>query len=171
MPHKNIEFKARSEDIEASEKKLLTLNPRFAGTDFQTDTYFRAPKGRLKLREGNIENALIHYERPNTAKAKLSEVMLYRHTPDENLKAILEAQLGILTVVKKERRIYFIDNVKFHFDRVEGLGTFIETEAIDKDGSIEQAKLQKQCDYYFDFFDLSESQLVKESYSDMMLKC
>lgn len=169
MAHKNIEFKAKVSNIEALEKMLLKLAPKYIGTDRQTDTYYNANRGRLKLREGHIENALIHYERPNTADAKLSEILLYKHSPDKNLKAILEAQFGILTIVKKERKIYFIENVKFHFDRVEQLGTFIETEAIDETGNISIEKLQAQCDYYFDFFELSQEQLMSESYSDMLL--
>jgi predicted adenylyl cyclase CyaB len=168
MALKNIEFKAKVNNMDELEEKLLKLSPKFIGTDRQTDTYYRAKRGRLKLREGNIENALIHYERPNTADAKLSEILLYKHTPDKDLKAILEAQFGILTIVKKERKIYFIDNIKFHFDRVEKLGTFIETEAIDENGSMSIQQLQAQCDYYFDFFGLKDEQLMSESYSDML---
>ncbi|MBL0259969.1 MAG: CYTH domain-containing protein [Saprospiraceae bacterium] len=47
------------------------------------------------------------------------------------MKNILIRQLGVKIVVDKRRKIYFIDNVKFHFDVVENLGTFIEVEAID----------------------------------------
>ncbi len=55
----NFEFKAKTEDLDDLEKKLLILNPTFIGEDNQTDTYFNVTQGRLKLREGNIENALI----------------------------------------------------------------------------------------------------------------
>ena len=57
----NIEFKARAKDIAALEILLLQHNPSFIGEDHQIDTYFNVQVGRLKLREGNIENALIHY--------------------------------------------------------------------------------------------------------------
>ncbi|HEX4372186.1 MAG TPA: hypothetical protein VHZ50_02675, partial [Puia sp.] len=89
MPILNFEFKARRNDLEKAEKKLLSLDPKFIGEDDQTDTYFNIERGRLKLREGNIENALIHYERKNTADAKQSDVLLYKHDPDKNLKDIL----------------------------------------------------------------------------------
>lgn len=36
-----------------------------------------------------------------------------------------------LVVVDKMREIYFIDNVKFYFDKVEGFGIFVEIEVID----------------------------------------
>jgi len=132
----NYEFKARVSSLAYYENLLLSLNPVFHGTDHQVDTYFRATHGRLKLREGNIENALIQYDRHDVAGSKESRIVLYRHAPDPALKAILTAQLGVQVVISKTRRIYFIDNVKFHFDEVENLGTFIEVEAIgSEDGS------------------------------------
>jgi hypothetical protein len=36
-----------------------------------------------------IENALIHYEREDTAGSKSSHVLLYQHQPDKALKDIL----------------------------------------------------------------------------------
>jgi len=140
------------------------------GIDQQTDTYFNVANGRMKLREGNIENALIHYKRSNHATAKQSDVILYQHKPDILLKQLLTAALGIKTIVQKKRKIYFIDNVKFHFDEVEGLGTFIEVEAIDKDGSIGIEQLKAQCSFYAQLFGLKEEDYIAGSYSDMLLE-
>jgi adenylate cyclase, class 2 len=165
----NFEFKAKVADVSVYENKLLTLNPKFIGTDNQIDTYFNATKGRLKLREGNIENSLIHYDRTNVASSKQSNIILYKHQPDSALKQILLLQLGVKIVIDKVRKIYFIDNVKFHFDTVKTLGTFIEVEAIDNQGSFAIADLKQQCNYYFKFFDLKTSQLIDKSYSDLML--
>ena len=165
----NIEFKAKSNNIDAAEKILLQHNPIFIGEDHQQDTYFNVPNGRMKLREGNIENALIHYVRENTAGSKSSKILLYKHQPDENLKAILTTALGIKTVVDKKRKIYFIENVKFHFDTLQTLGNFIEVEAIDKDGSIGREKLQQQCDFYASLFNIKQEDFMAISYSDMML--
>lgn len=165
----NIEFKARSTDIIAAENILLQYDPEYIGEDHQTDTYFNIASGRLKLREGNIENALIHYERENTAGSKSSQVLLYQHQPDENLKAVLTKAVGIKAVVDKKRKIYFIGNVKFHFDTVQNLGTFIEVEAIDKDGSIGKEKLQEQCDFYAAVFDIRKEDFMAISYSDMII--
>jgi predicted adenylyl cyclase CyaB len=165
----NIEFKARSVDVIAAENILLQHNPLFIGEDHQIDTYFTVPNGRLKLREGNIENALIHYERENTAGSKSSQVLLYQHQPDETLKAVLTKALGIKAVVDKCRKIYFIENVKFHFDTVENLGTFIEVEAIDKDNTIGREKLQEQCDYYAALLHVGKDDFMAVSYSDMIM--
>ncbi len=169
MPINNFEFKARTNKLNELEEKLLKLNPRFIGLDHQTDTYFNINSGRLKLREGNIENSLIFYERQNLAGAKQSKVLLYQHKPDQALKAILVKTLGVKAVVEKNRKIYFIDNVKFHFDEVKGLGTFIEVEAIDKTGTTETTELQSQCEYFAEYFQIEAKDYVSKSYSDLMI--
>ncbi|HQX74497.1 MAG TPA: class IV adenylate cyclase [Chitinophagaceae bacterium] len=166
----NFEFKAATNNLAGLETLLLQQNPVFIGEDHQVDTYFNIEKGRIKLREGNIENALIHYEREDFAGAKSSHVLLYQHQPDKKLKEILVKALGIKAVVDKRRKIYFIDNVKFHFDTVKELGTFVEVEAIDKDGSIGKEKLQVQCDEYAALFNLSKKDFASVSYSDMILE-
>lgn len=166
----NFEFKARVDDPGEMEARLITLGPDFRGEDHQTDTYFNVSNGRMKLREGNIENSLIHYERKNTSGAKQSDVLLYHHNPDKALKDILVKALGVKAVVDKRRRIYFIGNVKFHFDRVNQLGTFIEVEAIDSTGEIGIEKLKEQCNHYAEFFRLSDKDYVDRSYSDMILE-
>lgn len=169
MSIKIIEFKARIKDTAAAEKKLLELHPFFKGEDHQTDTYFNVSNGRLKLREGNIESALIWYERPNDASSKLSNVLLYKHQPDIALKEVLTKANGIKVIVDKKRKIYFIGNVKFHFDEVAGLGKFIEVEAIDETGESGVEKIQQQCDHYARFFNIQPDEFMSSSYSDMLL--
>src|SRR6218665_1693435 len=155
MKIKNFEFKAKVSAIEPFESKLLSLNPTFQGIDHQIDTYFNATIGRLKLREGNIENSLINYDRKNISGSKESQIILYQHNPNPALKEILERQLGIKVIVDKRRKIYFVENIKFHFDFVEQLGTFIEVEAIDAEEKYTIEELKDQCDKYFRFFELS----------------
>lgn len=170
MPHINIEIKARTIDQEKIRDTLKSNNARYIGIDRQVDTYFNVSSGRLKLREGNIENHLIHYARENKSGPKRSSVLLYKYSPDQNLKEILTVSLGILAVVYKEREIYFIDNVKFHLDNVKGLGTFVEIEAIDKARSIGNEKLLEQCNHYLNLLNISKDDLVEISYSDLMLR-
>jgi adenylate cyclase class 2 len=166
----NFEFKAGTHDLKNLEHQLLLLNPKFIGEDNQTDTYFNVAKGRLKLREGNIENSLIWYERQNITGAKQSDVLLYQHTPEKTLKDILIKLHGIKVIVEKKRKIYFIGNVKFHFDTVTKLGTFIEVEAIDTDGKIGIENLKDQCNMYAELFNLQPQDYISLSYSDMLLE-
>jgi adenylate cyclase, class 2 len=165
----NIEFKAKATDIDVLEQKLKNLNPSYIGIDEQKDTYYNVQKGRLKLREGNIENALIWYDRQNIQGAKQSDILLYKHAPDEALKHILQTLHGVKVIVHKKRKIYFVDNVKIHFDEVNELGTFIEVEAIDKDGTIGIEKLQKQCNDFIQFFGVQQNDFMELSYSDLLM--
>ena len=169
MHIKNVEFKAKVETLDFYENMLLQLHPTFKGTDHQIDTYFNVPNGRLKLREGNIENALIQYDRANVADIKQSDIMLYKHAPNSILKEILVKQMGVKAIVDKIRRIYFIENVKFHFDEVKNLGFFLEVEAIDDKGIFTSEQLKQQCDEYFALFQLTQSQLMEQSYSDLIM--
>ncbi|MFM2268968.1 MAG: hypothetical protein RL757_2409 [Bacteroidota bacterium] len=171
MKKLNFEFKAKVENLEELEARFQALQPVFKGEDHQIDTYFNinpALGGRLKLREGNIENSLIYYERKNLAGAKQSDVLLYEHTPNPSLKAVLTKLHGVKIVVDKRRRIYFIENVKFHFDSVAQLGTFVEVEAIADETTHTIADLQAQCQYYFNFFELENAQYMQLSYSDLL---
>lgn len=169
MSHTNIEIKAKCKNQNEIRDKLKSLKADFKGVDNQTDTYFKVNKGRLKLREGNIENHLIYYEREDLAVPKQSNVILFKTESNSTLKEILKHSLGVKIEVRKQREIYFIDNVKFHIDSVEPLGDFIEIEAIDIDGSIGKDKLKEQCQHYVDMFKISEHDFISVSYSDLLL--
>ena len=171
MAHVNIEIKARCNNPQHIRKLLEDSSAEFKGVDHQVDTYFKVPKGRLKLRQGNIENSLIFYDRPNDTGPKRADVSLFRtDTPGgSQLHEALTGGLDMLVIVDKQREIYFIDNVKFHIDTVEGLGDFVEIEAIDKEGTLGIEKLRIQCDYYINLFGITETDLVNVSYSDMLL--
>lgn len=167
MGQLNIEIKARSSNHEEIRGILKSKKADFMGVDHQIDTYFKAQQGRLKLREGNIENYLIYYDRKNKLGPKESNVILFKSSSDLSLKEILFKSLEKLTVVDKKREIYFIDNVKIHLDEVKGQGTFVEIEAIDETGKIPKEKLQKQCQFYLELFKVKKEDLIDCSYSDM----
>jgi adenylate cyclase, class 2 len=169
MKHTNIEIKARCDNHESIRKILQTGNARFCGTDRQIDTYFHVNSGRLKLREGNIENALIHYLRDNNDEPKESDVLLYQNNKDGLLKELLIRALGVLVEVDKLREIYFIDNVKFHLDIVKDLGEYIEIEAIGIN-SDDKHSLMEQCKFYLNLFGISKDDLIPYSYSDMLIQ-
>lgn len=164
----NVEIKARCQDTSFIRTYLKRQDARFVGVDHQLDTYFKVNKGRLKLREGNIENNLIYYDRPNQAGPKTSEILLHPSAKDSSLKNILSKSIGVFTIVDKQREIYFLDNVKFHIDTVKNLGSFVEIEAIDESGALGKAKLLEQCNFYLDAFQINESDLIDCSYSDLM---
>ena len=102
-----IEIKARCENPDKIRKILIARNAKFIGKDHQIDTYFKVNRGRLKLREGKIENYLIHYDRENAKGPKKSSVLLFKTDPGSSLKSILTKALGVLIVVEKQREIYW----------------------------------------------------------------
>ncbi len=168
MKHINIEIKAKSEQNDKIRSILKEQNADFKGTDHQIDTYFKVAEGRLKLRQGNIENSLIFYKRENSCLPKESDVSLYRTKEINGLKEVLQNALSELVTVDKKREIYFIGNVKFHLDKVKELGEFIEIEAIGNSEE-ERESLLEQCNYYLKLFNVKDKDLVSVSYSDMLL--
>ncbi len=166
----NIEIKAKCNDPVTIKEILKSHQADFKGVDHQIDTYFKVPNGRMKLREGNIETALIQYNRPNQAGPKKSDYVLYHPHPDSSLKQLLTQANGVLVVVDKLRSIYFIDNVKFHVDEVTDLGNFMEIEAIDSDGRLGEEKLMEQCQFYLNLLGIEENDLIENSYSDLLLQ-
>ena len=171
MSHLNVEIKARCNRVGEVREILCRHNAEFRGLDRQVDTYFRSPSGRLKLREGNIETSLIHYSRANQAGPRQAVVSLYHPPAGQTaaLKEVLIAAMGVQVVVDKSREIYFIGNVKFHLDQVQGLGEFVEVEAISADGRIPAEELRKQCDRYIQLLGISPADLLTDSYSDMLM--
>jgi predicted adenylyl cyclase CyaB len=87
----------------------------------------------------------------------------------EALSDLLERALGVAVVVKKKREIYYLGNVKFHLDELDGLGFFVEIEAGNRDQPIPLERLREQCEYYSSAFLIKEEDLIDCSYSDMLL--
>ncbi len=168
MKHINFEFKARLRDASQVRATLKRLRARFLGTDHQTDTYFPVSSGRLKIREGRIENALIFYKRANARNARRSTIDMMLLPRRNSVRAILSRAMGVLAVVDKRRQIYFVGNVKIHLDRVRGLGNFVEVEAITKSGDIH--KVRAQARKFQKLFAISPADIVPFSYSDMILQ-
>jgi len=169
MKCSNVEIKAECRDHEKIRLILKSRGADFKGKDHQIDTYFKTNDGRLKLRQGNIENCLIYYKRENQRGPKQCDAVLHKTESGSPLKEILSRALGVLAVVDKEREIYFIGNVKFHLDIVKDLGTFVEIEAIDRDQTIGKEELLKQCRHYMDLFGIKPEELLSTSYSDFLL--
>lgn len=167
----NVEIKARCDQDrqEAIRQQLISDGARHPGTDHQIDTYFRVSFGRLKLREGNFENAVIQYDRLDSAQPKVSRCTVVSVLPGSNLKEALMQALGVLAVVDKTRNIFWLDNVKIHLDRVERLGHFIEIEAQELEGTRSEECLRRQCEVLMQRFGIQAEDLIETSYSDLLL--
>ncbi|MGB8190494.1 MAG: class IV adenylate cyclase [Chitinophagaceae bacterium] len=164
----NIEIKARTSKADVIRQYLIDHAAELRGIDEQTDTYFNATHGRLKLREGKIENSLIYYHRKEIGGPKQSDVELIKTDDGPALKSVLEKALGIKTIVKKRREIYYIGNVKFHLDTLDALGSFVEIEASNQFDPLPEQRLRDQCREYMQAFGISDEDIVNGSYSDMI---
>ncbi len=135
-PRRNVELKAHDPDPARSLAVCRELGAEDKGVIRQRDTYFRARSGRLKLREEEPGGAvLIQYDRPDAAAARTSAYRLTRTEDPEDLRASLEAALGTLVVVDKERHLLLWEGVRIHLDAVAGLGRFVELEGVAAAGS------------------------------------
>jgi adenylate cyclase, class 2 len=163
----NIELKARCADFARIEECLNSLGAGLAGVFQQNDTYFRAPHGRLKLREfGPDEGQLIHYSRENTAGPKRSDYQI-AHTSDPGaMRAMLSNLLGTWLEVEKTRQVWLWENVRIHLDEVTGLGRFLELEAVTEDRGVEES--QARVEHLMKALSIDPGDLVAESYSDLV---
>jgi len=170
MKHINVEIKAKCFHPQKVEAFLVSAGARFIGTDYQKDTYFNVPDGRLKLRQGNIENSLIFYRRNNQAGPKQSDFQLVKFEEGGALEQLLSDALGTKVIVEKKRRIYYLDNIKIHLDELEDLGAFVEIEAgniLAPEKTI--AELRQQCESLIFAFGVQSGDLITHSYSDLLL--
>jgi predicted adenylyl cyclase CyaB len=164
----NIEIKARCPDPDRVREILHSSGAHKVGLDHQIDTYFQVPRGRLKLRRGNIENHLIFYDRADSREPKRSDVDLF-HAPDlDGLGGLLEHALGIKCVVDKRREIYRLGRAKIHLDEVANLGAFVEIEVIEESGSADETAMLEECHQWMRRLGVDPHDLIADSYSDML---
>jgi predicted adenylyl cyclase CyaB len=167
MP-RNIELKARIADWDAALRIARSLATADLGELHQTDTYFRAPFGRLKLRQFDQPPAeLIAYSRPDRPDAKPSDYRIVTIDDAESLLAALDAALGVWARVEKRRRAFLHDNVRIHRDDVATLGHFLEFEAVIDDRH-DESRCRDTLVRLCQAFGLCASDLLDRSYSDMI---
>ena len=166
-PRRNVELKAPDPDPARSLAVCRELGAQDRGVLRQRDTYFKVARGRLKLREEEPGGAtLVQYERPDAAQARESRYRLSAVPDPDELRASLDAALGTLVVVDKERHLLLWDGVRIHLDTVDGLGSFVELEGVapaESDLSDEQRKVAQLREA------LGIEEILTDSYSDRLL--
>ncbi len=137
----NVEYKAELKDLSLARSIVRALGAQFVGVLEQTDRYYRLPEparrpkrpaaspARLKKRETVGEpTQWIYYERANAANPKLSGFKIY--TEQEAAERFGPGPFEERAVVRKRRELYMLGHIRIHLDRVEGLGEFLEFEAM-----------------------------------------
>lgn len=161
---KNIELKARKKHYE-SERVARKLGAEFVREIQQRDTYLKCSTGKLKIRrvEGEAPQ-LIWYDRPDRPEPRESNYEV--HCISEEVARTLERALGISKTVSKTRRLYLWQGVRIHIDSVNGLGEFIEFEAVIPDAG-DQATASSKIHFLREHFELSDENMIPVSYSDL----
>lgn len=163
----NIELKARYPDHEKAAEIAERIGARRVHREIQTDTYFSTGLYRLKLRESSLgDHWLIGYQRPNEPGARKSSYRLEK-IPDPGAKRkILARTMGVKTVVRKQRTLYLVGPVRIHLDRVEGLGNFIEFEAV-LSAAFPDSAAHRRVEELREEFGIPDEDLISGSYSDL----
>ena len=165
---RNVEVKARLHRLDVAREDAERLGARFMWRDEQVDRYYEVGDARrVKLRTcGRAPAELIRYARPETAGVRASE---YEVVPvrDEEAQACLVPKTRPLVVVRKQRELWLLDNVRIHLDVVDGLGTFLELEAV-VDAAHDEARCRAQVHALLPAFGIGETDCVRASYSDLL---
>ena len=72
-----------------------------------------------------------------------------------------------LVVVRKRRELWLLDNVRIHLDTVDGLGSFLELEAV-VDAAHDEARCRARVHELLPAFGVAEADCVRASYSDLL---
>ncbi|XP_058684171.1 uncharacterized protein LOC131573859 isoform X4 [Poecile atricapillus] len=135
----------------------------------QTDTFFRVPRGRLKLRRmQDGRGQLIFYDRPDMAGPKLSSFSISPTADPEGLQVILSQALGTLGAVRKERLLLLLGQTRLHLDQVQGLGDFLELEVVLRPEQSEQDG-QRVAQELLQHLGVQEQDLISGAYLDLLL--
>ena len=170
---RNVELKARDPDPARSLERALALKAEDKGEIIQRDTYFAGARGRLKLREQEtggspLWDELIEYSRDDSTDARPST---YLRVPVADVAALheaLDAAYGTLATVTKKRRVLIWEGVRIHLDEVEGLGSYLEFEAVAEPGS-DLADEHQKVERLRREFGVRDADLVATSYLDLIL--
>ena len=173
MASVNVELKARLADPDAAVARCVSLGAEDCGVLVQRDTYFLAPRSRLKLRDQGADGAeLITWGRADTAEPKESTYVLAPVSATEPMLEALEYALGPpVVVVSKRRRLFIWNGVRIHIDDVDELGTFLEFEAVLESGAgdAELAAAHEKVARLRSELGVEDEALVSVGYADLLM--
>ena len=166
----NIEIKARVHDMARLRARAEAISDTPVQVIPQEDTFFHTPKGRLKLRQLQPDQAqLVYYERPDQDGPKRSSYHIFATTDPEGLKTCLSLALGIRGVVRKTRYLYLAGQTRIHLDDVEGLGQFMELEVVLRDGQTD-AEGKAIAEELMTRLGVRQEDLLEGAYMDLLEK-
>ena len=85
-----------------------------------------------------------------------------------NVLKRIQAILGVHRVVEKQREIWLLDNVRIHLDRVAGLGSFVEIEAVFDGGPAAEAAEWLRVEALMRELGIAAADLIDGSYESLV---
>lgn len=149
-----LEIKIPVASLESLESSLSILGAKLLSDEEQVDVYFQHPCRDLAstdeaLRVRRVNGAVwLTYKGPKIGTAykvrREEEVMV---SSFESIISLLQL-LGFreVAVLKKRRMVYEVERLRVYLDHVEGLGSFVEVEALiteDEERTMLEAELRE----------------------------
>jgi predicted adenylyl cyclase CyaB len=165
---RNVEIKARIEDVEALLPRAAALADQGPTEIVQDDTFFVCPNGRLKLRAFSATSGqLIFYQRPDQTGPKESFFLISPTSSPDTLREALTLAYGQTGRVRKHRTLFLSGRTRIHLDRVEHLGDFLELEVVMADGEPANAGVAVAHDLLAKL-GIAPDQLIERAYIDLL---
>ena len=165
---RNIEIKARIENIEEIELKARALADRRPIVIAQDDTFFACEQGRLKLRVFAADaGELIFYRRANQSGPKESFYIISPTTSPNSLREALALAYGVTGRIRKTRTLYLVGRTRIHLDRVADLGDFVELEIVLREDESAQIGVA-EAEELMSALGIDSTRLVEGAYVDLL---
>ena len=166
---RNIEFKAEINNYEDMVYRVSCLTDEKPEILQQKDVFYNTKHCRLKLRSSLEDRPeLILYLREDTRRPKLSRYYRFAVRNYLFVYRLFDSILGIKGVVQKTRCVFLKDNVRFHIDKVNQLGNFMEIEYIMSKSESRETATKKVVQMMEDL-GIKKEMLVYCSYGDLIL--
>jgi len=165
---RNIEIKARVDDLGDARRRATALTSEPPKVVDQIDTFFQVTRGRLKVRafaDGSGE--LITYERADERGPKQSTYTRVDCDDAAALREALSRVLPVRGVVSKHREVFLVGRTRIHLDAVENLGSFVELEVVLADGESPEAG-QLEARGLLESLNIPEGDLIADAYIDLL---
>lgn len=163
----NLEIKVPVKNL----KKFIAIVEKEGGEKIyssrQVDVYYKLKYGRLKVRNSSGEKSIIFYRRIEDGSERWSDFEVMKVENPEEWINFFDKFLMRLVVVDKHRTLYHLKNTRIHFDKVKGLGNFIELETKVVNG---MQKARKEFQQMLELLKLNPEEQILNSYSDLILK-
>jgi predicted adenylyl cyclase CyaB len=164
---RNLEAKFRLVDVRQARSRGEAIGFEPRATLVQRDTFFAVAQGKLKLREEAAGAALIHYRRVQEGALEVSDYEIVPVANPAPLHAMLNGALGVIAEIRKVRTLLMRRNVRLHLDRVEGLGSFGEIEAVVAPNEAPEI-YRAEVDDILTALEVLPADLISESYFELM---